>query len=196
MRRLVVFVGAAVLALTSCQAGVSMWATCQPAADGNVTGTDGTYVLVCQNGEWTPIMTNAEFVAKSKGESVTIAPLPTRPTTTTSTTTTSTTTTTAPDPWAAAAGCYTYFSVFDLNFTGQVNVFGNAAFLDSNDGSCSGAPEGPPGGTNTFVEAADQATADALCDSLDPGPTVYNAFHTAGQLAPVFPIADMWSCVG
>ncbi|CAN5455389.1 hypothetical protein BH10ACT3_BH10ACT3_09710 [soil metagenome] len=102
------------------------------------------------------------------------------------------------DPWVAAEGCYTYFNIYDVYFTGQVNVFGNAAFLTSSDGSCSGTPalDLGPAATNTFVEAADQGAADALCNSLDPEPIFYNAYQLATSLTPDFPIADMWSCNG
>ena len=79
--------GVALLAgLSACQTGVEMWGSCSPAADGNPTGTDGTYVLVCKDGTWEPVMTVDEFVAAARGEDVTIAPLPTRPTGETTTT--------------------------------------------------------------------------------------------------------------
>lgn len=79
--------------LTACQTGVEAWTTCRPAADGNPTGTDGTYVLVCKDGAWEPVMTVKEFVAAARGESVEFGPLPSRPAPTATTTTTTTTTT-------------------------------------------------------------------------------------------------------
>lgn len=82
-------IGTALLAgLTACQTGVTMWSTCSPAADGNPTGTDGEYVLVCKDGTWEPLMTVEEYVALAQGRDVTIAPLPTRPTATPTSTTT------------------------------------------------------------------------------------------------------------
>jgi hypothetical protein len=60
--------------LASCQTGVTMWGACSSAGDR--TGTDGTYVLLCENGEWTPIMTVHEFVEISRGGHPTIGNLP------------------------------------------------------------------------------------------------------------------------
>jgi len=80
MRRVVgisIAVVAALLVSVACQTGVQMWTACAPAADGNPTGTDGTYVLACRDGRWVPLMTVAEFMAKSRGQNPTIAPLPT-----------------------------------------------------------------------------------------------------------------------
>ncbi len=70
-------VGAVVV--TACQTQVSMWAPCTRAADGNPWGTDGGYVLACNEGIWQPLMTVDEYLRLSKGEQVTIAPVPTRP---------------------------------------------------------------------------------------------------------------------
>ena len=98
--RKTLLISAILLAIVAagCRSGadVVMWGPCTPGSD--PTGTDGRYAMVCENGEWTPVMTADEFVRISRGErNVVIAPLPTRPqpTTTTSTvpTTTSTTTT-------------------------------------------------------------------------------------------------------
>lgn len=102
MRKAMIAVIPLLLVLASCQTGVSMWGGCSPAQDGNTTGTDSAYVLVCKHGVWEPIMTVPEYLAIARGEKVTIALLPERPTpattstTTTSTTTTSTTTTLPP----------------------------------------------------------------------------------------------------
>lgn len=83
----------------ACRTGQTLWAACEPT--NNPWGTDGTWVLVCQNGEWKPTMLVTEYVQLLQGKTVNpFAPLPTKPTTTTTTaaptTTTSTTTTTAP----------------------------------------------------------------------------------------------------
>jgi hypothetical protein len=99
------------------------------------------------------------------------------------------------DPWVAAEGCYTLVDAWDVYFTGEKNVLGNAKYLTSSDGSCSGAPVEGAMGTNTFVEAADRASASALCDELDPGPTVYFAARISWLFTPEFPIPEMWSCV-
>jgi len=56
-----------------------MWEPCSPAADGNPSGTDGSYVLWCRGGSWEPIMTIQEYLALRRGEHPTIAPLPQRP---------------------------------------------------------------------------------------------------------------------
>lgn len=98
---------ALVFLLASCQSPVAMWQACSVAPDGNASGSDATYILRCEGGTWVPVMTIDEFVRLSRGQKVTIAPLPTRPTTTTipgtapttssttSTTTTSSSTTTS-----------------------------------------------------------------------------------------------------
>ena len=76
----------------SCITGVEAWDACD--TSGDRTGTDGTYVLVCDDGTWVPIMTVEDFVRVKRGEPRE-DPVPSAPTsTTTSTTTTSTTTTT------------------------------------------------------------------------------------------------------
>ena len=113
MRKILITTIPLLLVAVSCQTGVTMWGSCSPAKDGNATGTDGTYALVCTNGSWEPVMTVRELVALSRGEKVEIAPLPTRPVTTSTTSTTSTTTTTvapvdcstAPAPEANLSGC-------------------------------------------------------------------------------------------
>lgn len=63
------------LALAACQTGVSQGAACTPGS-GDPTATDGTYVMVCRDSRWTPIMTAQEFVRLARGEDVVIAPLP------------------------------------------------------------------------------------------------------------------------
>lgn len=62
-----------------CQTGARMWAACTPSADGDPTGTDGAYVLVCKDGLWQPIMTVDEFVRSARGENVTLKPTPVYP---------------------------------------------------------------------------------------------------------------------
>lgn len=94
---------AVVALISSCQQGVTMFAPCTAAANGDPTGTDGDYLLVCDDGIWRPVMTLDEYAQRLQGKNPTIAALPTIPTptttsttSTTSTTTTSTTTTTTP----------------------------------------------------------------------------------------------------
>lgn len=77
MRRLLLGLLPVIVVLASCQTGATMWAECDGSGDG--TGTDGTYVLICRDGRWEPIMTNAEFVALSQGEQLAVAPTPTPP---------------------------------------------------------------------------------------------------------------------
>jgi hypothetical protein len=73
------FAAIAGLLLVSCQTGATMWAACHSDATGNPWGTDGSYVLMCESGIWTPKMTVSEFVAVARGQHPTIAPLPPRP---------------------------------------------------------------------------------------------------------------------
>ncbi len=84
--------------LSACQTGVTMWSRCSPAAGGNTSGTDGSYVLSCKGGRWTPVMTVEEYSRVSRGEDVRIAPLPQppRPATTTTPRPTTPPTTAAP----------------------------------------------------------------------------------------------------
>ncbi|UDY34663.1 hypothetical protein [Dermatobacter hominis] len=93
------------LVVTACQSQAVMWEPCAKAADGNPWGTDGGYVLACNEGIWQPVMTVGEYLRISRGEKITIAPVPTRPggvvveptvPTTTPTTTPPTTTPTVP----------------------------------------------------------------------------------------------------
>ncbi len=65
--------------LSACQVNQTMWAACAPAEDGNPFGADSTYVLVCRNGHWEPIMTIGEYLRIRSGEWVEIAPLPQQP---------------------------------------------------------------------------------------------------------------------
>ena len=107
--RAAVLLAAVTIALTAvaCRTGgdVVMWGPCTPGND--PTGTDGRYALVCQDGEWIPVMTVDEFVRINGGEqNVVIAPLPKRPRPVT-TTTTSTSTTAAPAPAPTVAGLST-----------------------------------------------------------------------------------------
>lgn len=102
----------------------------------------------------------------------------------------------SPEPWLAA-GCYDspVADAPDLRYSGTQDTVGNltvaldiADFTLSEDGTCAGIPLGEPY-TFTLVRAADQAAAEALCDSL-------GQVDGAGQIAsdyPAFP-ADAWVC--
>lgn len=182
----IVFVGA------SCQTGVQMWTGCAIAADGNRSGTDGTYVLECRNGEWVPLMTADEFVRASRGEEVTIAPVPTKPTSTAdatsaATTTTTTTTTTVVDPWVGLNGtCFRHFLVNydDLLFVGPVNTLDNT--VDYLSGSDCTIPEDAQ--THTVVRAPDSAAATQWCVTLG-----LTRARPAAEVYPAFP-DDGWFC--
>lgn len=80
MRRLLIVLSlpVMVLAAAACQTGVTMWSACSPVG-GNVSGTDGEWVLACRDGRWEPVMTAEEFVAASRGETYDPAPLPSPP---------------------------------------------------------------------------------------------------------------------
>jgi hypothetical protein len=187
-RILAALLAAAAVVTVSCQTGVTMWASCTPAADGNTTGTDGTYVLVCKDGTWEPIMTVDEYVRMSRGERVTLAPLPTRPTSTTTTTTSTTSTTvdpyTPPLCWDSPFG-----GNKDFALTGAKNTVGNGYVANSNDGSCTG---GAFTGPWTVVQAADEPAALVLCTSLGAVSGGFDVFD-AGNLWPAAP-SDAWVC--
>lgn len=74
-----VMVALAIALTAGCQTGVRMWAACAPSPDGDRTGTDGAYVLVCKDGMWQPIMTVDEFLRSARGETVTVKPTPVYP---------------------------------------------------------------------------------------------------------------------
>ena len=106
MHKLRVLVITSALLMTACQtgSGVTMWGPCDMSAD--VTGTDGSYALVCRAGTWEPVMTVDEFVSLAKGRRISIGKLPTRPApTTTSTTTTTTSSTTTSGVSACVESC-------------------------------------------------------------------------------------------
>lgn len=181
----------AVLAgLTACQKDVTMWSPCQPAADGNPTGTDGTYVLACRNGTWEPIMTVVEWLAISSGKRVTIAPLPERPTppAAPAPTSTTTTSTTVADPWAAPQ-CWdtTDEGGYDLALVGARNTLGNARYAASSDGSCTGDL-----GALTVLQAIDETAALEVCNTLlSVGAYFVLQVNQSWSTAP----ADGWLCV-
>jgi alpha-tubulin suppressor-like RCC1 family protein len=64
---------------TACQTNQQMWAPCAPPADGDPFGADATYVLMCRNGRWEPLMTIQEYLRIRRGEWVILAPLPQPP---------------------------------------------------------------------------------------------------------------------
>ena len=74
-----VAVAVTIVVAASCQTGVRMWAACTPSADGDRTGTDGTYVLMCKDGLWQPVMTVDEFIRSARGEKVAVKPTPVYP---------------------------------------------------------------------------------------------------------------------
>ena len=67
------------MVVTACQTQAVMWEPCAKAADGNPWGTDGAYVLACNDGIWQPVMTVGEYLRLTRGEKFEIAPVPTRP---------------------------------------------------------------------------------------------------------------------
>ena len=71
------------LVAASCQTNQTMWAACT--AGNDPWGTDGTYVMLCHNGQWEPIMTVQEYLQIRQGKKITIAPVPTKPVPTTTT---------------------------------------------------------------------------------------------------------------
>ena len=106
MRKNAVLIVLTLLPLAGCLKA-DMWAECDDRAS-DVTGTDGSYALVCRDGSWQPVMTVREYVQFVEGGRPVIGPLPTQPvpsttstvpsttsTTSTSSTTSTTTTTTA-----------------------------------------------------------------------------------------------------
>ncbi|MEZ5322145.1 MAG: IPT/TIG domain-containing protein [Microthrixaceae bacterium] len=195
-RKTALLLAPAAMALASCQVPVTMWGSCQNAADGNPTGTDNQYVLVCKDGVWTPIMTVGEFAQLSQGKTVTIASLPTQPTTTTTTTaaptTTSTTTTTVPlapptvtgtaDAEGPLAGG-NEFTVLGTNFTGTtgVTVDGTSAtFVVVNNSTLTVTAPAHAAGPAAIIVT----NADGTSDEVPEGTYHYRAVPTADSLSP------------
>ena len=113
------------LSTVGCRTGadVVMWGPCTRGSD--PTGTDGRYALVCQDGEWIPVMTVDEFVRMNSGEqNVKIGPLPTRPrpVSTTTTTTAPTTTVTGLSPNTGTTDGGTSVTITGRNLTGTTSV--------------------------------------------------------------------------
>ncbi len=95
---------------------------------------------------------------------------------------------TARDDWDQHKGCYT-LNETDVRYDGPKDTLGNFAYLESTDGSCSGAPWVGPAGTNSLVQAADYDEAYDKCNTLDTS-TEYFPYP-----ADVFPADDAWTCV-
>ena len=128
--------------LSSCQSPVVMWGSCSVAPNGDVTGTDGTYLLDCEHGTWVPVMTLNEFVRSARGENVQIAPLPHRPTTALSTSTPSNTT--------VDAGQTATFSTTASNGTAPYSY----QWQVSTGGAYSNVSSGTGGTTATYTTAS------------------------------------------
>jgi hypothetical protein len=127
-----------------------MWSACSPAPDGNASGTDGTYVLMCRDGRWEPVMTVDEYLRTLRGEHVTIAPLPTPPTssttttsTTTSTSTTSTTSTTTTSTTTTSTTTSVPAATVDVEHVPSANGAYDTNYCDELD----------PGNTRTIAQS-------------------------------------------
>lgn len=79
-RGLAILTGILLVTAAACQNPVEMWATCSPAGNGNPSGTDGVYILICEGGRWVPKLTVEEYVDAIQGKQSTVAPLPKPPT--------------------------------------------------------------------------------------------------------------------
>jgi hypothetical protein len=81
---------------------------------------------------------------------------------------------------------------FDFQFNGPIDTVNNGFQTNSQDGTCSG---GQIGGLRTVVQAPDQATAIALCQSVAGLANAANMQNLGGPGFgfPAAP-ADYWSC--
>jgi hypothetical protein len=174
MRRSAAVVAMAVglmVVASSCQTGVTMWTECAPAADGNVFGTDGTYVLACRLGEWVPVMTTAEYVAIRARQPVTLAPLPARPVS-----------------WDPYLTCQDSADFVDVALHGPPDTYDNATPYMNLDGTCGGMPL--VNSPLTVVQAPGAASAALKCAALRPAaPPVSKATDHYPGMPP-----DAWFC--
>ena len=203
--RAAVLLAAVTIALTAvaCRTGgdVVMWGPCTPGND--PTGTDGRYALVCQDGEWIPVMTVDEFVRINGGEqNVVIAPLPKRPRPVT-TTTTSTSTTAAPAPAPTVAGLSTSagpaaggtsVTITGTNLTGATSVtFGGTPATGVTVNSATSITATTPAHA---AGAVDVAVATAGGTATLTGSYTYVAAPTISSVGPdMGPSVGGWSVV-
>lgn len=96
----------------------------------------------------------------------------------------------ARDSWDQHLGCYNTYGT-DIRYTGPKNTLGNARYLESTDGSCSGAPWEGPAGSNSLVEAGDFVEAYEICNGLDDSIEYFPM-----DASYFFPGEDAWTCVG
>jgi hypothetical protein len=155
---------------TSCQTGVTMWGECSNAPGVDTSGTDGHYVLLCEGGQWKPILTVRQYLAIVQHKPVPHDSLPTQPT-------------------LPGAGCYdsTHVDHGDIYFSGQLTA-DNARVLFSTDGSCTGAVAK----TLTVVAANNWTDAQALCSSY--GDRVWNYLGSSIGGLGYTGLTSMWGC--
>ena len=120
-------------------------------------------------------------------------PVDPAPTTTTSTTTTSTTTTSTTLPPAPfPVGCYdneAANTTVDVYYFGPIDTFGNAGWMPTYDGTCTGTPFA----TVTLVRSENLSGANAKCYALGAGYAVYQ-FNQAAQADYDAAPSDIWFC--
>ena len=177
-RRLALCALLPLLVLVSCQKGITMWDACSTAPGTDPTGTDGTYVLVCRDGRWEPLMTNDEFIARSRGSDAPIAPLPQQ----TASPTSSTTTTTAAPPlgWASVAAGTAHTCA--LTTAGAVKCWGKNSYGQLGNGSDDYTSNVPVDvtGLNTGVTAI--AAGDTFTCAVAAGAAKCWGINSYGQL--------------
>ncbi|MCB1012856.1 MAG: hypothetical protein KDB15_14415 [Microthrixaceae bacterium] len=177
-RRLALCALLPLLVLVSCQKGITMWDACSTAPGTDPTGTDGTYVLVCRDGRWEPLMTNDEFIARSRGSDAPIAPLPQQ----TASPTSSTTTTTAAPPlgWASVAAGTAHTCA--LTTAGAVKCWGKNSYGQLGNGSDDYTSNVPVDvtGLNTGVTAI--AAGDTFTCAVAAGAAKCWGINSRGQL--------------
>ena len=95
----------------------------------------------------------------------------------------------ARDAWDLHLGCYSLNGA-DVRYTGPKDTLGNARYLESTDGSCSGVAWDGPAGSNSLVEAADFVEAYEKCNALD------DSIEYIPAEADFFPGENAWTCIG
>ncbi len=155
-----------------------MWDPCSSAPGTDPTGTDGTYVLVCQNGRWEPLMTNDEFIARARGVDGPTASPPEPPMGSAATTTT--TTAVPPLAWASLTAGTAH--TCGLTSAGGVKCWGKNSYGQLGNGSDDYTSNVPVDVTGLDTGVTAIAAGDAFSCAVVNGAAKCWGSNSYGQL--------------